>query len=83
MNLQEISREVDANYDFFQRQLADHIESHRGEFALIRRRKIIGFFDDAQSAEERGVACYPDQIFSIQEVTDEPIDLGFYSYAAN
>lgn len=49
----------------------------------MRDREIVGFFDKAGAAYSDGVRRFPDQLFSIQEVTDEPIDLGFYSHVAN
>ena len=83
MDIEAIGHEVDRNYDFFQRQVAQHIAERRGQFALVRNCKIVGFFDDPGKAAEQGAAQFNDQVFSIQEVTDRPIDLGLYSYAAN
>jgi hypothetical protein len=83
VDLAKISVEVDRNYDFFQRNIARYVPEHRGEFALIRGRKVIEFFDDPGEAASEGSRRFPDQIFSIQEVTDAPIDLGLYSYAGN
>ncbi len=83
VDLARISTEVDRNYDFFQRNIARFIEAHRGQFALIRNRKVIDFFDDPGEAASLGSTRFPDQIFSIQEVTDASIDLGLYAYASN
>ena len=81
MDMARISTEVDRNYDFFQRNIDRFITDHRGEYALIRNREIIDFFDDPGKAASFGTLRFPDQIFSIQEVTDSPIDLGLYTYA--
>jgi len=43
---------------------------------------IIDFFAKPGDANRAGVERFPDGIFSIQEVTDEPIDLGFWSHVA-
>ena len=83
MDLAKISNEVDRNYDYFQRNIARFIRGHRGQYALIRDREVIDFFDDPGEAASEGAKRFPDQIFSIQEVTDAPIDLGMYSYAGN
>ena len=83
MDLEKISIEVDRNYDFFQRNLARYVGEHRGQYALVRNRRVIEFFDDPGEAAREGSSRFPDQIFSIQEVTDAPIDLGLYSYASN
>lgn len=81
MDHARISAEVDRNYDFFQRNIARFIADHRGQYALIRKLKIIDFFDDPGKAALLGSSQFPDQVFSIQEVTDAPIDLGLYAYA--
>jgi hypothetical protein len=71
--------EVDQNYDFFQRNLSGLLENHAGRYALIKSRKIVGFYDGPGIAYRAGLALFADEIFSVQEVTDEPVDLGFWS----
>lgn len=78
-----LSREVDQNYDYFQRRIASYMTDQRGRYALVRHCKVIDFFDDPGEAAREGSKRFADSIFSIQEVTDAPIDLGLYSYAAN
>lgn len=75
--------EVDQNYDAFQRTLGSIIDQHRNEYALLRNRTIIGYFAKPGAAYDEGVARFEDGVFSIQEVTDEPVHLGFWSIAAN
>ena len=75
--------EVDRNYDFFQRSLAQYLPAHRDEYALIKACELIGFFDSPGEAYRAGLARYEDGVFSIQEVTNEPIDLGFFSHVAH
>lgn len=82
MNKDQQSAEVDRNYDAFQRVLADIVSEHRDEYALMREGQIVGFFKNPGDANVAGVAMFADDIFSIQEVTDEPIDLGFWSHVA-
>jgi hypothetical protein len=77
------SFEVDQNYDAFQRALASILSDHRHQFALMRDRVIVGYFDKPGDAYREGVLRYSDELFSIQEVTDEPIDLGFYSHVGH
>lgn len=74
--------EVDRNYDVFMRALGSILADHRDEYALMREGEIVGFFAKPGEANRAGVDRYPDGIFSIQEVTDEPIDLGFWSHVA-
>jgi hypothetical protein len=74
--------EVDQNYDAFVRSLGTILPRHRGQYALMRHGKIVGYFDRPGAANVAGCERFKDGIFSIQEVTDEPIDLGFWSHAA-
>lgn len=76
-------REVDANYDFFMRSLSSFLPDHQGQYALLHARSVIGFFDTPGQACQYGVDSFGDQAFSIQEVTAEPIDLGFFSHVAS
>ncbi len=80
MDQQKQSLEVDQNFDFFQRHLAAFLPEHRDEYALIRSREIVGFYKKVGDAYREGLEKFSDRIFSIQEVTDEPIDLGFFSH---
>jgi len=75
--------EVDRNYDAFNRMLSSIIGEHRDQLALMRDGKIVGFFETPRAALEAADKLFPDQVFSIQEVTDEPIDLGFWSHVGH
>ena len=81
MNIDMQKFEVDQNFDFFQRNLAKFLERHEGSYAQLKECKAIDFFETPGQAYEAGRSRFPDGIFSIQEVTDEPIDLGFFSHA--
>jgi hypothetical protein len=78
-----LSVEVDRNYDFFQRHITDYLPQQAGRYALLRDQHVIGFYDDPGKAAEEGAKRFQDNIFSIQEVSTAPIDLGLYSYATN
>lgn len=73
--------EVDENYDFLQRNLANLLPQQTGRYALLKSREIVSFHDRPGDAYRDGLHRFPDGIFSIQEVTDEPLDIGFFSYA--
>ena len=75
--------EVDRNYDAFARALGGILPTHRDQFALMRNGSIIAYFDKPGDAYREGASRYADKVFSIQEVTDEPIDLGFWSHVAH
>lgn len=76
-------QQVDMNYDAFQRILSTVIDAHRDQYALMRDRRIVGYFALPGDAYDHGMDRYPDGVFSIQQVTDEAIHLGFWSVAAN
>ena len=75
--------EVDRNYDAFVRMLAGLLPEHRDQLALMREGSVVGFYGTPREALEAATEKFPDGIFSIQEVTDEPIDLGFWSHVAS
>lgn len=75
--------EIDRNYDAFQRQLATYMKSHEHEYALMKNGQVVGFFPSAAKAAEEARRKFPDNIYSIQEVTSDPIDLGFFSHAGS
>ncbi len=78
-----MTAEVDANYDFFCRNLKQFLAEHDGQYALLKNRAVVEFFPGPGEAYRFGQSAFPDGIFSIQEVNDEPIDLGFFSHVAN
>lgn len=81
MKQSDLKKEVEENYDYFQRNLSSFLKEKSGEYALIRSRKIIGFYSGAGEAYRAGLEKFADEIFSIQEVTEQPVDLGFMSIA--
>jgi hypothetical protein len=78
---QDREREIDENFDFFQRNLSRYLKDHRGQFALLRSRAVIEFFDGPGEAYRSGLARFPDELFSIQEVEDRPAEMGLMSLA--
>ena len=76
-------REIDANYDFLQRQLATVLPERRGQYALIKSCRFEGFYDKPGEAYREALARFDDELFSIQEVTDQPLQLGFFSLAGS
>ena len=82
MDAERQRQEVDRNYDAFTRLLGSIIEEHRNELALMRDGEIVGYYGTPREALVAAAEMFPDRIFSIQEVTDEPIDLGFWSHVA-
>jgi len=73
--------EIQKNYEAFKRMLPELIKEHRNKYALMRGEELIAVYSTAQDAAETGKNFYEDGLFSIQEITDVPADLGFYSHA--
>jgi hypothetical protein len=73
--------EVKRNYEAFMRQLPELLVTQRGKFALMRDGNVVEFFDTSADAYRAGQKIYPDQRFSIQQVVDSPVDLGYFSHA--
>jgi len=76
-----IQAEVDRNYAEFVKQLPSLLPQHRDKFALMKDGKILGFYSTAQDAEQAAQTFIQDGIFSIQEVTDVSVNLGFFTHA--
>lgn len=74
--------EVARNFETFRAVLPTLITSHRGEFALMRHGEVVGYYPSLGAAVAFAAAHYDDQIFSVQEITDRAIDLGWYSHAS-
>ncbi|MEJ7932657.1 hypothetical protein WG907_00085 [Sphingobium sp. AN558] len=78
-----LTSEIDANYDYFMRNLAKFLVDHKGQYVLLKDRDVVSFFDEPGTAYRFGRSKFVDGVFSIQEVIEEPIDLGFFSHVAN
>ena len=75
--------EVDRNLEAFRPQIPELLKTHAGKYALLRHQAIVGFFDTLPDALVTGQKLYTDQLFSIQEVTETSVDLGFFSHAVH
>ena len=73
--------EVEKNFKVFQKILDEIEPTNYGKFALMKNGEIKEFFNTWDDANKAGEVAYEDKIFSIQEVTREIVDLGYYSYA--
>lgn len=73
--------QVNINYAAFEKKLPSIIIHHRGEFALMKDGEIVDYFDTARDTYSAGIRLFGEDNFSIQEVVETPVDLGFFSYA--
>lgn len=77
-----LEEQIHRNYQAFQEQLPSLVATYRGKFALMRDGQIVEFFDTARDAYVTGQKLFAsDQLFSVQEVIETPVDLGFFSHA--
>jgi hypothetical protein len=77
---ESLKAEVDRNYDFFQRNLLLYLDK-QGKYALLKSAEVIDFFDGPGDAYREGLRRFSDGLFSVQQVTSEPVELGFWSVA--
>ena len=78
---EQLAEEIDANLAFFETKLADLLQHHRNRYALLREKNIQGIYDTIRDAQTAGASLYCDGKYSIQKITDKPVELGVYSYA--
>lgn len=57
-------KEVDQNFKAFQRELPK-LKALRGKYFLMRRGRIVNFYDTFQDAYSTAVAVYDDKMFSV------------------
>jgi len=78
---EQLQQEIDKNYVAFEKLLPTMPKERDGKFALMQDGKVVDFFDTASDAYTAGQKLFTNGLFSIQEVTNIPVDLGFFSYA--
>ena len=72
-------QEVDANYAVMQEKITDIIADHEGQYALMKDKQIVEFFDSWEDAIKYGNNQYDNGIFSVQKVSNEVVSLGMLS----
>lgn len=83
MSTQELDAEIDRNLEAFQKKLPDLLHDCRGKHALMRHAEIVDMYDTLRDAKLAGDKLFDDGLFSVQEITDKPINLGFFSHAVH
>ena len=74
-----LDKEIQQNFEAFQKILPDLIKKHIDEYVLMRHKKVIAIYSTAFDAVQTGEHFYEDGIFSVQKIISQPIDLGFFS----
>jgi hypothetical protein len=75
--------EVDRNFAAFRERLPTLIQLHRGKFALMRDGEVVEIYSDWTDAFRTAERFFEDGRYSIQKITDTPVDLGFFSHAVH
>jgi hypothetical protein len=83
VSVAERQAEVQRNYDAFTLAVDQLMQTHPGRFALMRGGEIVEFYQSWEDAFRTGNRFYPDGLFSIQEVSKSPVDLGYFSHAVH
>jgi hypothetical protein len=76
-----IEVEIERNYAAFKDLLGSLLTESPGQYALLHQQRLVGLFQSPGEAERAGFKKFGEDPYSIQLVSDEPVDLGFYSYA--
>ncbi len=71
--------EIACNFDYFQRTLAQHLRAQAGKYALLKSQRVHGYYESVGEADQEGWSRFDDHLYSIQQVTSEPVELGLYS----
>lgn len=74
------SSQTDRNYEAFLARLPELLRDHAGSYALLHNGEVVDFHPSSLAATIAGTKTFGLGGFSVQEVTDKPEHLGFYSY---
>lgn len=83
MDADALRAEIQVNYDAFQRALATLLPGQQNRYALLRHGEVIDFFARPGQADLAGSQRFADGLYSIQQVIDEPVELGVYANVAD
>ena len=79
--MESMSRQqmVDENYEAFKAVLPELLKAHPNKFALMSNKEVVAIFDTNRDAIAAG-KNFLDGNFSVQQIIQHPIDLGFFSH---
>ncbi|MHC8509746.1 MAG: hypothetical protein ACYYKD_10235 [Rhodospirillales bacterium] len=75
-----LRREVDQNYEAFNEMLPELLKTAPDQFVLLRGKENIAVFETADDAFIFAEAQYPDGVYSVQQITSDIVDLGYFSH---
>lgn len=74
--------EVLTNYEVFRAALPQLVRDHEGRFAVYRHGELAQIFDTFRDALAYCAGAFSDRLFSIQEITAEAVDMGWFAHAS-
>ena len=83
MDDEKQNKQVEEKFKVFQEKLPELLKTHKDKYVLMKDRKIIAFFDSLEDVHKEGTTAYKDGIFSVQQVKEMPLDLGYFSHAVS
>ncbi|WP_417320269.1 hypothetical protein [Erythrobacter aureus] len=78
---EKLDIEVQKNLFAFLPKLKSLLPDHEGHFALLRDQEIASIHTSLSEALKKGYTEFSDGLFSIQKVTDRPVELGMFGHA--
>jgi hypothetical protein len=72
--------QVKLNYDVFKKLLPSLLKD-LNKYALMRDGEVVAIYDTMPDAVTTAQKLFPDGLWSIQKITDKPINLGYRSRA--
>lgn len=76
---EKIEEEVRKNYAFFKKELPKLIRGYKDKFLIIRNEEVQDVCDSGEEAILKAKERFPDELYSIQQVSEEEVDLGSIS----
>ena len=76
-------KEIERNWRAISKRMNEYIPLHSNKYALMRNGEVVEFYSGWEDAYKTGARFYSDGLFSIQQVTKTPVDLGFFSHAVH
>ena len=72
-------KEIRENFSYLEGLSID--SEHHGKYAVLRAQKIVNMYASIVEAELAARKAFADGIYSIQQIAQQPVNLGYYSYA--
>ena len=75
--------EIEGNLEQFLQVLPSLLAEHEGQYALLRHKHIVAYYDSAIDAQIAGNQQFEDALFSIQRVKEVAEELGHFAHAVH